>query len=136
MRYRTPLPEKASQTVLRGVQSTDVNLQRGFVTLQTSGRLQVNVPTTPEALQTTEWQSIPRVLQRDLQTAAANFTWRLVEPSFQLPLRLERHDAAKLLPARVNNITFTSVISDAGVMLTQARLEILPGDKRLLNLTL
>jgi hypothetical protein len=59
-----------------------------------------------------------------------------VEPSFQLPLRLERHEAAKLLDARVNNVTFNSVISDDGVMLTQARLEILPGDKRLLNLTL
>ena len=35
-------------------------------------------------------------------------------------------------PARVNSISFNSVISDDGVMLTQARLEILPGDKRLL----
>jgi hypothetical protein len=59
-----------------------------------------------------------------------------VEPSFQLPLKLERHEAAKLLDARVNNVTFNSVVSDDGVLLTQARLEILPGDKRLLNLTL
>jgi hypothetical protein len=59
-----------------------------------------------------------------------------VEPSFQLPLKLERHEAARLLPARVNSVTFNSVISDDGVMLTQARLDILPGDKRLLNLTL
>jgi hypothetical protein len=36
----------------------------------------------------------------------------------------------------VNNITLTSVISDAGVMLTQVRLEILPGDKRLLSVKL
>ncbi|HEX7469895.1 MAG TPA: hypothetical protein VF437_04045, partial [Verrucomicrobiae bacterium] len=84
----------------------------------------------------TEWQSIPRALQQDLQTVSANFAYRLVEPDFQLPLKIERHEAAKLLPARVNNITFTSVISDAGVMLTQVRLEILPGDKRLLHLTL
>ena len=39
-------------------------------------------------------------------------------------------------PARVNSITFTSVISDNGAMLTQAHLDILPGDKRLLHLTL
>jgi hypothetical protein len=42
----------------------------------------------------------------------------------------------KLLPARVHNITFSSVISDAGVMLTQARLEMSPGDKRLLHVKL
>ena len=60
-------------------------------------------------------------MQQDLPPPSANFAYRLVEPDFQLPLKLERHEAAKLLPARVNNITFTSVISDAGVMLTQAR---------------
>ena len=38
-----------------------------------------------------------------------------------------------MLPAHVNSVTFNSVISDDGVMLTQARLEILPGDKRLLS---
>ena len=124
------------QTVLRGLQAADVNLQRGFVTVQAGGRLQVRVDSPPAALQPTEWQSIPRALQQNLPAASANFAYRLVEPAFQLPLQLERHEAAKLLPARVNNITFTSVISDDGEMLTQVRLEIVPGDKRLLNLTL
>ena len=113
-----------------------MNLQRGFVTVQAGGRLQVRVDAPPAALQPTEWQSIPRALQQDLPAASANFAFRLVEPAFQLPLQLERHEAAKLLPARVNNITFTSVISDDGVMLTQVRLEMVPGDKRLLHLTL
>ena len=96
----------------------------------------MRVDNLPASLQPTEWQGIPRALQKDLPTESASFAYRLVEPDFELPLKLERHEAAKLLPARVNNITFTSVISDAGVMLTQARLEILPGDKRLLHLTL
>jgi hypothetical protein len=134
--YQIPVAEQASETLLRGVQAVGVNLQRGFVTVQSTGRLQLRVDTTPAALQPTEWQSIPQALQRDLQAAAANFAYRLVEPNFELPLKLERHEAVKLLPARVNNITFTSVISDDGVMLTRARLELIPGDKRLLNLTL
>jgi len=134
--YQTPMPEHAAETVLRGLQAADVNLQRGFVTVQAGGRLQVRIDAPPAALQPTEWQSIPRLLQQNLPAAAANFAYRLVEPSFQLPLQLERHEAAKLLPARVNNITFTSVISDDGEMLTQVRLEMLPGDKRLLKLTL
>jgi hypothetical protein len=96
----------------------------------------VSADSVPEALQPAEWQSIPRALKQDLQTAAANFAYRLVEPAFQLPLKLVRHEAAKLLPARVNTITFNSVISDDGIMLTQARLEMLPGDKRLLYLAL
>jgi len=134
--YQTPMPEHAAETVLRGLQAADVNLQRGFVTVQAGGRLQVRIDAPPAALQPTEWQSIPRLLQQNLPAAAANFAYRLVEPSFQLPLQLERHEATKLLPARVNNITFTSVISDDGEMLTQVRLEMVPGDKRLLKLTL
>jgi hypothetical protein len=134
--YQTLMPDQAPETLLRGVQAAEVNLQRGFVTVQSGGRLQVRVDATPAALQPTEWQSIPRALQQDLHSASANFAYRLVDNAFILPLKLERHDAAKLLPARVNNITFNSVISDDGVMLTQVRLEMLPGDKRLLNLTL
>jgi hypothetical protein len=122
--------------VLRGVQAADVNLQRGFVTVQAGGRLQVRPADGIAALQPTEWQSIPRALQQDLPTASANFAYRLVEPAFQLPLQLDRHEAAKLLPARVNRVAFTSVIADDGVMLTQVRLDMQPGDKRLLHLTL
>ena len=134
--YQTPVSGQAGETVLRGVMAADVNSQRGFATVQSTGRLQVRVDNLPASLQPTEWQGIPRALQKDLSTESASFTYRLVEPDFELPLKLEHHEAAKLLPARVNNITFTSVISDAGVMLTRARLEILPGDKRLLHLTL
>ncbi len=134
--YQTHIADQSGETILRGVLAGDVNLQRGFATVQSAGRLQIHVDNLPASLQPTEWQGIPRALQKDLATASANFAYRLVEPDFQLPLKLVRHDAAKLLPARVNDITFTSVISDAGVMLTQAHLDILPGDKRLLYLTL
>jgi len=134
--YQTLMPDQAPETELRGVQAAGVNLQRGFVTVQSGGRLQVRVDAPPSALQPTEWQSIPRALQQDLKTVSADFAYRLVEPSFNLPLKLDRHEAAKLLAARVNNITFTSVISDNGVVLTHARLEVVPGDKRLLHLTL
>jgi hypothetical protein len=134
--YQTLIADQAAETILRGVQAADVNLQRGFVTVQSGGRVQVNVDAPPVTLQPTEWQSIPRALQQNLQAVSANFAFRLAEPTFQLPLKLDRHEAVKLLPARVHNITFTSVISDAGVMLTQVRLEMSPGDKRLLHIKL
>jgi hypothetical protein len=134
--FQIPLPEKSSEFVLRGVQAADVNLQRGFVNVQSGGRLQVRIDSTPEALQPAEWQSIPRTLQQGLPANAANFCYRLVESSFELPLKLQRHDAARLLEAHVNSITFNSVISDDGVMLTQVHIDLLPGDKRLLEVTL
>ncbi len=134
--YTQPLTANATEATLLGTEALAVNLQRGFVTVQAGGRLQVRVTTPPAALQPAEWQSIPRVLQQDIQASAANYTFRLVEPAFALPLRLERHEAAKLLPARVSKVTLTSVLSDDGVMLTQVRLQLIPGDKRLLHFTL
>jgi hypothetical protein len=41
-----------------------------------------------------------------------------------------------LLEAHVNRVTFTSILSDEGILLTQARIELQPGDKRLLEVTL
>jgi hypothetical protein len=134
--YQTALAAQAAETTLRGLHAADANLQRGFVTIHSSGRLQARVDALPAALQPAEWQSIPRPLQQGLPMTSANFAFRLVEPVFELALKLDRHEAAKLLPARVANITLTSVISDDGVMLTQARLEMFPGDKRLLYFSL
>jgi len=94
--YQVPTPGQVRETIVRGVEASDVNLQRGFVTVQSDPRLQVSVDSPPAALQPAEWQSIPRALQQGLQATSANFAYRLVEPSFQLPLRLERHEAAKL----------------------------------------
>lgn len=133
--YTLPLAEQAAEVNLDGVQVQDVNLQRGFVAVQAGGRLQARAETTT-GLQPTEWQVIPRILLQDLGTATASQTYRLVEPGFRLGLKLERREAAKLLPARVNSVTLTSVISDDGAMLTQVRMQLVPGDKRLLHLTL
>ena len=80
------MTDQAAETTLRGVQAMDVNLQRGFVTVQSGGRLQVRVDAPPAALQPAEWQSIPKVLQQDLESASANFAYRLVDPSFELLL--------------------------------------------------
>jgi hypothetical protein len=134
--YQTPIPAQAAEVVLDGVQAAEVNQQRGFLTVQSDPRLEVTVDHLPPTLQLAEWQTIPRSLEKDLAAVSASITCRLLDKSFQLPLRLQRHEATPLLDARVNSISLNSVISDDGVMLTQARLEILPGDKRLLALTL
>jgi len=134
--YQTTIPPQAAQTTLWGVQAAEVNLQNGFVTVQSDPRLQVTVDQLPAALQLAEWQSIPRNLEKDLAAVSASLTFRLLDKAFQLPLKLQRHEATKTLPAHVNSIVLNSAASDDGAMLTQARLEILPGDMRLLRFSL
>lgn len=134
--YQVLLPENAPEAIVRGTVAGEVNLQRGYLTVQSPGRLQLRAPQNLEALQPTEWQSIPRVLQQDLELTSASYAYRLVEPFFALPLKLERHEAARMLAARVESVLLTSVVSDNGAMLTHARLQIVPGDKRLLKIEL
>lgn len=134
--WQTPVAQGATNVVMRGIQALDANLQRGFVTVQSTGRLQVAANASAETLLPAEWQSIPRVLRQDIEASGANFTFRLVEPNYALSLAFERHAATKLLPARVTAVTLTSVISDEGVMLTQVKLDLIPGDKRLLQFSL
>jgi hypothetical protein len=134
--YQIALPSGATGFVVRGLQALDVNLQRGFVTIHSVGRLQVRAEPSPASLQPAEWQSIPHGLQQGLPEGTANFSYRVVEASFDLPLKIERHEATKLLEARVNNLELKSVIAEDGIMLTQVRVELSPGDKRLLSLLL
>ena len=54
------------------VQAAEVNSQRGFVTVQSDPRLEVTVDALPAALQLAEWQSIPRVLEKDLRSVSAS----------------------------------------------------------------
>lgn len=133
--YTLPLAENATDLTIDGVEAREVNLQRGFVTVEASGRLQVRAE-VPAALQATEWQVIPRNLQKDLTSSSASYAFRLAEPGFRLPVKLERREATRLLPARINSLTLNTVVSDDGATLTQVKMQMTPGDKRLLHLTL
>lgn len=133
--YTLPVAGGTEQLVLDGIQARGVNLQRGFVTLQAGGRLQVQAEPT-ESLSVTDWQVIPRTLQQGLDSLTASHAFRMTDPSFRLPVRWQRHEATRLLPARVKSVGLTTVVSDEGVALTQVRVQMAPGDKRLLHLTL
>ncbi len=134
--YSLPLADQAAQALVAGVQALDVTIQRGFLTLVSGGRRQLQLGTPPQSLQATDWQVIPRAIQLDLNIASSDFAFRAVESDYRLPLRLQLHQAARLLQARVNRLDLTSVIADNGMMLTQVRMLIAPGEKRLLPVTL
>lgn len=134
--YQVPLAQNAPDTTVRGVEPVEANVRRGFVTIESAPRLQVSANSIPSTLQPVEWQAIPRSLQQDLPSSAASLAYRLAGAGFTLPLQVERHDAARLLPARVEQVALESVVSANGTVLTRVRLVLLPGDKRLLQFKL
>lgn len=134
--YQWPLTNQTGSATVHGVQVKQVNLQRAYLTLRTGGRLQVNIPRLPAALQPVDWRSIPASLRAGAAATEGNFTFRAVEPEFQLTLGVVRHDAARLLPARVERSELTSTLSSSGEVLTEVRMSLQPGDKRTLRLKL
>lgn len=134
--YQMVVPVQSTDYTIRGIQVQNVNLQRGYLAIRAGGRLQVEVPELPSALQPSDWQNIPATLLQGLDVSDANFTFRAIEPAFELPIRLVRHEIARVLPARVQQVDLTSTISRSGEMLTEVRVTLDPGDKRLLRLKL
>src|SRR5204863_6722201 len=121
---------------ISGIKAKNANLQRGYLAVRSSGRLQIQFPQLPPSLQRTEWQSIPTTLRRNRDLTESKDTFSTLETDFDLPLTLSRHEVAKVLPARVEKIDLTSVVAPSGEMLTEGRLQMRPGDKRLLRLKL
>jgi len=121
---------------LHGVKAKNANLQRGYLAVRAAGRLELQFPQLPAALQRTEWQVIPAALRRGRDLAESKDTFNVLEADFELPVALSRHEVAKVLPARVERVDLTSVVAPSGEMLTETRLFLWPGDKRLLHLKL
>ena len=133
--YRRVGISQTNDVVLSGVTASGVNLQRGFVSIRASGRLEVRVPEVPSSLVHTDWQTIPAALKR-VTTTEANHAFRVIEPDFDLAAQVVRHTVAQLLPAQVERVELNSTISSNHELLTEVRMWIHPGDKRLLNLRL
>ena len=130
------LPAAGTQVTVSGIEGQNVNLQRGYLVVRSTGRLQLKVASLPAALQPTEWQAIPTALRQGLNSPEAKDTYRIMEPAFTLKLEAVRHEIARLLPARIQKTELTSVLSARGIMLTEVRLTMQPGDKRLLQVKL
>lgn len=133
--YQVALSAEQALATIGDVRPLGADLPRAFLTLRTSGRLDIRFPELPASLQKVDWQSIPASL-RGKAGNEANFAFRSVESEYSLGVNVVRHSAAKLLPARVVSTSVSTVLSDSGMMLNSVKLMLHPGDKRDLRFTL
>jgi hypothetical protein len=59
-----------------------------------------------------------------------------VDPAFDLPITVSRHQVTPVLPAQVNEFNLTTIIASSGTTLTKAAIKVIPGSKRSLAFTL
>ncbi|MEW6157650.1 MAG: hypothetical protein AB1813_09470, partial [Verrucomicrobiota bacterium] len=134
--YHLTVTNQAAALRIDGFKARNANLHRGYLAVHAGGRLQIQFPQIPQSLQRTEWQSIPLPLRRGREAVESKDTFSTLEPDFSLPVQLSRHEIARVLPARVEKFDMISVVASSGEMLTEGRLELQPGDKRLLRMRL
>jgi hypothetical protein len=135
--YQTLHAEDAETApAIQGILLENINLQRGFLTIKTGSRLELQLAELPPALKSVEWQTVPRNLKRGISGRDIHYTFRVLESIYQLPIQLIRHEVENVLPARVQSVNISSVLSEAGILLTEVILKMQPGNKRHLGLTL
>ncbi|CAA6692312.1 MULTISPECIES: hypothetical protein [unclassified Lentimonas] len=134
--YQIPTPDQPDQLTVQAVEALGVNQQSGYLTLLPRGRLQLVPQMQGDALQKAEAQMIAAKLRGDLKVDEASHVYRLLRPDVSLLLDVKRHEVVELVPAQVRDVKLTSVLSGKGAMLTKVALQLDPGDKRMLRISL
>ena len=134
--YQLPPAGADNKLTLSGLQTLGTDLQRGYIDLRARGRLETRVTAAPSSLHPTDWESIPPALRRDFDGSTPSQTFTAVESAFTLPVEVVRHEAADVLPARVESVRMRSLVAPDGQLLTEVTLRLFPGDKRHLNIQL
>ncbi|MBC8245287.1 MAG: hypothetical protein H8E20_12930 [Verrucomicrobia bacterium] len=135
--YQVPLAEDATgQPVeVRSLQAVDVNLQRGFVSVRTEGRILLTPGPAPDGLYSVEWSQVPRSLKGALNLGETQLVYRSVKPA-TLSVTAENQGIAAVVDAQVTGGEFRTELSGSGNAVTQVILKLRQGDERELRVTL
>ena len=135
--YQVPLAEDATgQPVgVLSLQAVDVNLQRGFISVRTEGRILLQPGLVPDGLYSVEWSQVPRSLKGALNLGETQLVYRSVKPA-TLTVVAQNQEIASVVAAQVIGGNFRTELSDSGNAVTHVRLELRQGDERELRVRL
>jgi hypothetical protein len=130
--YQVPFAHDKSELAVLPLQTVGTASQKGYVTVLSSGRLQVKPAVVSEFLRPEDARSIPRRFgAADLSDAV--LCYRSTEIDYALKLNIVRHNAADVLPAQVKSIQIDSVITKDDQSLNSMVMELEPGSLRFLE---
>jgi hypothetical protein len=130
--YQLPFAHDKSELAVLPLQTVGTASQKGYVTVLSSGRLQVKPAVVSEFLRPEDARSIPRRFgAADLSDAV--LCYRSTESDYALKLNIVRHNAADVLPAQVKSIQIDSVITKDDQSLNSMVMELEPGSLRFLE---
>ena len=135
--YQVPLAEDAagSPVEVQSLQAVDVNLQRGFISVRTEGRILLKAGPAPDGLYSVEWGQVPRSLKAALNLEETQLVFRSVKPA-TLSVAAQNQGIASVADAQVIKGSFRTELSGSGNAVTHVLLELRQGDERELRVTL
>jgi hypothetical protein len=135
--YQVPLAEDAAglPVEVQSLQAVDVNLQRGFISVRTEGRIQLKAGPAPDGLYSVEWSQVPRSLKGALNLEETQLVFRSVKLA-TLSVDAQIQKIASVEDAQVIEGEFRTELSGSGNAVTYVHLRLRQGDERELRVTL
>ena len=133
--YQIPFDPAQRKVNILPLKTLDTEGQKGYLVVMSAKRVQIKPEGDLTGLKPEDSRSIPPAFGAgDMSDAILSF--RAVLPDYQLPLNVIRHGSEAVLPAKVNQVHITSVVSEDGQMLTRVGMDINVGDMRFLKIRL
>ena len=133
--YQVPYDPTTKGVKILPLRTLDTEGQRGYLVVTCAGRVQVEPRGSLEGLKVEDPRNIPPAFGAgDLSHAIQ--CYRTIRPEYALELSVVRHDAAKVLPARISQVRLTSALSTDGKLLTRVVADLSIGNLRLLRVKL
>lgn len=121
--FQKSIDQRDSGERIIPVQLTDARQVTQYVTVRTSGRLDMT-PQEAAGWRTMDWASIPAMLRKPADGNVPALCYQVNIPQNAMQLAVKRHDIADTLKLRIMEGTFTSVFNTQGAALTMADLRV------------
>ncbi|MBL7077149.1 MAG: hypothetical protein ISS31_06745, partial [Kiritimatiellae bacterium] len=121
--YQLPYDTAAQLVTLKPLQMIDTEDPRGYLVVTCGGRVQVRPSGTAQGLKVEDPRNVPSVFGAG-ELSDAILCYRTLRSDYALDLSVVRHDAAGVLPARIDKARIRSALSTGGKLLTQVKLDL------------
>lgn len=127
--YDYPFDPKGATLPVAGIHALDVEHETGSVAITTATSLQLNAKTVGDSLHRVDETELPAA-DRALISRAVVLAWQYTGDAYDLAVDVKRYEQTEILEAVADRTQITSVITEAGEMLTQASFMVKNNEKQ------
>ncbi len=127
--YDYPFDPKGASFAVGGIHALGVERETGSVALTTAASLKLTANSASDSLRRVDEMELS-ASDRALITRSVLLAYQYEEPGYKLDVEVKRFDEANVLSAVADRTQLTTVLTEAGEMLTQASFMVKNNDKQ------